>query len=129
MPEPTRNELGVADLGREPDQRGRNLRVEDRQWHASGRQVQHLEVLACGVHHLDPAWLGQQLEQPCEIEPVERVDEHAVRIGRDLHETQLGVVRALAHELGVKRETRRAAHAKHRRGELIGGSNERGIAH
>ena len=81
------------------------------------------------MHHLDPAWLGQQLEQLGEIEPVERVDEHAVRIGRDLHETQLGVVGALAHELGVKRETRRAAHAEHRCGELIGGSNERGVAH
>src|SRR5690606_26626614 len=65
---------------------------------------EHFEVLSCGVKDLHAPSLGQECPQRLEIYACQRIDERAVIDRSELHEAQLGIVAALAHELGVNRD-------------------------
>ena len=109
MSQPPRDELRIADLRRQPDQRRGDLRIEDRNRETCAaaariRVQQHFEVLACGVQDLELRAVAEHLEQRIELELRQRVDQVAVGVGCDLDQAGLRIVGALAHELGVERE-------------------------
>ncbi len=104
MPELPGDELRIADLWRKPQQRRGDLRVEQGAGHRAARLQQHLEVLSRGMQDLQFRAVLQQFVQRREVQADERVDQVAVGFRGDLHEAELRVVGALAHELGVERE-------------------------
>jgi hypothetical protein len=62
------------------------------------------------VQDLQPAAVRQQLVHRREVEPGQRVDQVAIAFGGQLHQAKLGMVGALAHELGVERQPLRTVH-------------------
>ena len=68
--------------------------------------LEDLEVLAGGVEDLDDVAVAEELVERVERQPVgERVDQHRALVALagagELHQAELGVVGALAQELGV----------------------------
>jgi hypothetical protein len=89
---------------RVPAEPGRQLGVEQVSRQHPAGPVQHLEVLARGVHHHG----GRTLEGPGERGEIdrERIDEGLLVVPRQLHQGELGEVGLLAVELGVDTERR-----------------------
>ena len=112
-----RAELALVQFGQrrqpEPEEAGRDLGVEDPGRHCAGRDLQHLEVLGGGVDDdrgRAPEQLGQRPDVDGERVEQGHLDGAVVRPG-ELHQRQLGVVRALPVELGVERVDRHAREA------------------
>ncbi len=104
VPELSRDEFGVADLRREPEEGGGYLRIEQGAGHRAPGLQQHFQVLSRRMQDLQLRAVLQQLVQRREVEIGERIDQVAVGFRGELHQAQLCMVGALAHELGVERE-------------------------
>ena len=101
----------VADLVAVAADHRRHLGVEERLGQHAGGGLEDLEVLPRRVEHLHDVPVAEQLVERVEPEPVrQRVDQHRalVALARpgELHQAELGVVGALAQELGVDGDVR-----------------------
>lgn len=86
--------------GGRAEEAGGDLGVEEAPGHGGAGGVEHLEVLAGGVHHGQAGAL-EQWPQPGDVD-LEGVDEGDLVVPGQLDQGQLGEVRALAVELGVE---------------------------
>ncbi len=129
VPELAGDQFGIADLRRQAEQCSRHLRVEHRARHSAARVQQRLEVLAGRVQDLGSRPVGEHRVQRPEVEARQWIHQVAIGVARHLHQAQLRRVGALAHELGVEREARRALQAEHRGGECVVRRDQRGVAH
>ena len=75
------------------------------------QMVEDLEILPGGVHHLEHRCVGHQGQQRGEIDARrQRIDRHGLLGAGDLHQAELGVIGAIAHELGVDGDEALGAH-------------------
>lgn len=84
-----------------PHREAIDLRVEYGRDAARDR-VQDFEILPRSVHDLHRSARGEEGEQRPEIRKGEWIDASDLRIARDLHETELRAISALAQELGIE---------------------------
>ena len=86
----------VADLLRLPEERRRDLRVEDRVRHAADVVQQDLDVLVAGMEHLHHVVVFEHRLERREVVDFERVDDDHLVVGRHLQQAQFRVVGLLA---------------------------------
>ena len=94
--------------------------------------VEDLEVLPGGVHHLEHGLVGHQRQQRRQVEARRQgIDRHGLVLARDLDQAELGVVGAVAHELGVDRDEALGAHpaAEGGQGFVVGDQRHGGGSH
>ena len=92
----------VPDMIAEPAHHRRDLGVEQWARYLAGHLEEDLDVLPRRVHDLRHRFVGEQIEQGCQVDAVgEGVDGAGVLGTRDLDETDLRPEGRLAHELGV----------------------------
>src|SRR5690606_39539614 len=103
-----REDLAKPDLRGAPGQRRGDLRVDEFGRQHPREPVDDLEILTAAVQHPRQARPREPRKERAEIESRETIDAPHAILGRDLHETKLREVRALANELGIDRDERRA---------------------
>jgi len=69
------------------------------------------------VHDLEHAFLPEHPRERGEVRQRQRIDAQGLGGGRDLHQTQLRAVGALAQELGVEADTREPGESCGERGK------------
>ena len=96
----------VGDLVAEAAHHRRHLRIEHRlRQHAAHQPVEDLQILAGGMKHLQNLRCLHHPEQRREIHAGgQRINRHRLIATRNLHETELRPVGALAHEFGIDRD-------------------------
>ena len=96
------HERVVADLVAKPGHHRGDLGIEQRRGHRAEPLDENLHILARGVEHFGHRRIGQQFAQWREVEPVgDGIDDRDLGLTGELDEAQLGIIRALAHELGI----------------------------
>ena len=85
-----------------PLRTGADLGVEQRVGQHTDPPLQNLEILACRVGDLERIGVAEQLGERLQVRNRHRVDQSDRLPVVDLHQTEVRVVRAFAHELGVE---------------------------
>lgn len=100
-----RNQVCVANLFAQPQRHGGDLGVEQRLRRLAGEIVDDFQILPAGVEHLQHRLFHEQLQQRRQIEiGALGIDGGGFVRAGDLHQAQIGVIGALAHELGINRD-------------------------
>jgi len=99
------DEARVADAVAVADKRCRDLGVEVALRNTAAQAGDDLQILAGGMEH-DLGTARDHIPQGTQVAHRQRVDDRQQVGGRQLHQAELRVVRALAHELGVQRNAR-----------------------
>jgi hypothetical protein len=118
------HEVGVTDLGRRSGKCCGDLRVEDGS-HGADHGVQHLEILAAGMHDFDAGGELQGSRERREVLQTQRIDARRPRVARHLDQTQFGAIGALAQELRVDPKGLRRAQLGGGCGELLVSRDDR----